>query len=47
VRAILGEFASEVLESRRVIPQRLSDAGFTFRYRELEPALRHLLAKSP
>jgi uncharacterized protein (TIGR01777 family) len=47
VRAILGEFASEVLESRRVLPQRLSDAGFTFRYRELEPALRHLLAKSP
>jgi uncharacterized protein (TIGR01777 family) len=45
VRAILGEFANEVLESRRVIPQRLSDAGFTFRFRELEPALRHVLAR--
>jgi uncharacterized protein (TIGR01777 family) len=43
VRAILGEFANELLESRRVIPQRLLDAGFTFRYRELEPALLHLL----
>jgi uncharacterized protein (TIGR01777 family) len=45
VRAILGEFANEVLESRRVIPQRLSDAGFMFRLRELEPALRHVLAR--
>lgn len=32
-----------ILKSRWVIPQRLTDAGFTFRYPELEPALRQIL----
>jgi uncharacterized protein (TIGR01777 family) len=30
VRAVLGEFAVEVLDSRRVVPARLLAAGFTF-----------------
>lgn len=30
LRVVLGEFAEEVLASRRVRPQRLLDAGFTF-----------------
>jgi uncharacterized protein len=45
VRAILGEFANEVLESRRVVPRKLIDSDYAFRYRTLEPALRHLLAR--
>jgi len=32
LRAVLGEFASSVLMSQRVVPQRLLDAGFTFRH---------------
>jgi uncharacterized protein len=45
VRAILGEFANEVLESRRVVPKKLMDGDYAFRHRTLEPALRHLLAR--
>ncbi len=43
VRAILGEFANEVLDGQRVIPERLSDSGYVFGYPQLEPALRHVL----
>ncbi len=32
-----------ILKSRWVLPERLTDAGFTFRYPELEPALRQIL----
>jgi uncharacterized protein (TIGR01777 family) len=45
VRLALGEFAGEILGGQRVIPQRLSDCGYAFRYRELEPALRHVLGR--
>ena len=39
-----GEFAEEgLLASARVIPKRLGDSGFEFRYPELAPALAHLL----
>ncbi len=46
VRAILGEFANEVLQGQRVIPKRLLDGGYAFRHSELEPALRHVLGRS-
>ena len=45
VRAILGEFANEVLEGQRVIPKRLRTAATRSGTRELEPALRHVLAR--
>jgi uncharacterized protein len=45
VRAILGEFANEVLHGQRVIPKRLQDSGYAFRHAQLEPALRHVLAR--
>lgn len=33
-----------VLKSRWVVPERLLDAGYTFAFPELEPALRDILA---
>lgn len=48
VRLMFGEMGEELLlGSYRVVPKRLLDLGFRFRYPELEPALRHtLLEKS-
>jgi hypothetical protein len=44
LRLVFGEMAREtLLASARVKPARLLDAGFKFRFPELEPALRHLL----
>ncbi len=39
-----GEVASLVLEGQRVLPSRLLEAGYTFRYPRLEEALRNLLS---
>ncbi|QDE66338.1 TIGR01777 family oxidoreductase [Myxococcus xanthus] len=44
LKAALGEMAKVVLEGQRVLPQRAHEAGFVFRYTELEGALRDLLA---
>ncbi len=38
-----GEVASIVLDSQRVLPARLQELGYQFRFPELEPALRDLL----
>jgi uncharacterized protein len=46
-RVALGEFAQEALGSARVLPQRLTESGYEFRHPELEPALRHVLGRSP
>ena len=43
LRLAVGEFSKELLDSRRVLPVRLTDSGYEFRYPQLEPALRHLL----
>ena len=41
-----GEMGDELLlSSQRVVPRKLLDAGFEFRYPALEDALRHVLAK--
>ncbi|HID22778.1 MAG TPA: DUF1731 domain-containing protein, partial [Planctomycetaceae bacterium] len=43
-RLALGEMADELLlASVRVVPRRLTEAGFSFRWPELEPALREIL----
>ena len=48
LRLLFGEMADEtILASARVGPERLLEAGFRFRYPELEAALRHELAGSP
>jgi uncharacterized protein len=45
-RLAFGEMADALLlSSTRVDPQALTAAGYQFRWPELEPALRHLLAK--
>lgn len=43
LRLAMGEMANTVLDSQRVIPQALIDAGYDFHYATLEPALRDLL----
>jgi uncharacterized protein len=44
LRALLGEFGRVLLEGQRVIPRRLLDGGYRFRFSTLEEALRDLLA---
>lgn len=40
---LFGEMAEMLLASQRVVPDRLSDAGFTFRFRDVDRALEDLL----
>ncbi len=45
-RLAFGEMADALLlSSTRVVPRALADAGFSFAYPALEPALRHLLGR--
>jgi uncharacterized protein (TIGR01777 family) len=44
LRAALGEFAEEILASRRITPQVLVDAGFQFAHPEIDLAARWLVA---
>ena len=45
-RLAFGEMADEMLlASERVVPKRLDEAGYRFRYPELGPALQHVLVK--
>jgi NAD dependent epimerase/dehydratase family enzyme len=43
LRLALGEVANVVLDGQHVTPTRAIASGFTFRFPELEPALRELL----
>ena len=43
LRAVFGEGAEPLLESRYVVPAVLQQSGFTFRYSSLQPALEQLL----
>jgi uncharacterized protein (TIGR01777 family) len=47
VRALLGEFAGDVLGGQRAIPTALAAAGFAFRHQTLDEALRWALADHP
>lgn len=44
LRLLFGEMAELLLVSNRMMPRRLLDEGFEFRFPELEPALRAILA---
>jgi uncharacterized protein (TIGR01777 family) len=43
LKLAFGEFAQHMVDSERVVPKKLVDAGFTFRHPELAEALRNLL----
>jgi uncharacterized protein (TIGR01777 family) len=43
LKFVLGGFSSEILGSKRVIPQKLIDAGFQFDFPHLAPALAELI----
>jgi len=47
LQLVLGEFAGETLRSQRVVPGVLREAGFSWRYPTLEPALRAALEHRP
>jgi NAD dependent epimerase/dehydratase family enzyme len=42
VRALAGEMAQLFFDGQRVVPSRLTEAGYTFRYPTLDAALRDL-----
>jgi hypothetical protein len=42
LRLVFGRLAGELLASQRVLPERLSAEGYSFRFRDLEPALADL-----
>lgn len=46
LRLVLGGFACEVLDSKRVLPRRALASGFRFRFERLEAALADILAKN-
>lgn len=46
LRAVLGEFAADVLASQRMLPKALLDAGFSFRHPDLDSAAEWLRAQS-
>jgi len=43
LRTLLGEFANVVLKGQRVIPKRLMEKGFSFRFPTLQQALENLI----
>ncbi len=43
IELILGEFGSVLLRGQRVLPRRLLEAGFEFRYPNIEEALRNII----
>jgi uncharacterized protein len=48
LRLLFGEMAdTALLSSHRVLPARLTESGYEFRYPELQSALRHVLGREP
>jgi uncharacterized protein (TIGR01777 family) len=45
IKLLMGDFAEVLLASQRVIPRAATAAGFTFKFPELEPALRDVLQR--
>ncbi len=43
LKAALGDFSQELLESRNVVPKKALDAGYSFRFDALRPMLEDLL----
>jgi uncharacterized protein (TIGR01777 family) len=45
LRLLLGEFANELLTGQRAVPEVAQKNGFVWKYTDVEPALRSILAK--
>jgi uncharacterized protein (TIGR01777 family) len=45
LKIVLGGFSSELLSSKRVLPKTAQALGFSFRYPDLQPALRQALGR--
>jgi uncharacterized protein (TIGR01777 family) len=45
IKLVLGEFASEVLTSKRVLPSAAAEAGYAFAFTDVEVALRDALGR--
>jgi hypothetical protein len=45
IRAVLGEFGNVLVEGQRVVPDRLSREGFSFRYPGIEGALEDIVGR--
>jgi NAD dependent epimerase/dehydratase family enzyme len=43
IKLILGAFGSVLFKDQRIIPRHLFDAGFQFRYPNIEEALRSII----
>jgi NAD dependent epimerase/dehydratase family enzyme len=41
LRVVLGEFSRVLVRGQRVVPKKLMDAGFVFRYSEIDEALEN------
>ncbi len=44
IKLVLGEFGSVILEGQRVIPKRLLESGFVFRYFDIGKALENIVS---
>ena len=44
VRTMLGEFGDVLLKGQRVIPKKLIEGGFAFRYPDITEALQEVIA---
>ena len=44
IKLVLGEFGSVILEGQRVIPKKLLEKGFVFRYPEIHQALQSIVS---
>ncbi|MBV0932265.1 TIGR01777 family oxidoreductase [Marinobacterium weihaiense] len=47
MKVMLGEASELLVEGQRVVPANLNTAGYTFRYPQLEPALKQVLGQKP
>jgi len=46
IRLVLAEFGSVILEGQRVIPRRLLESGFVFRYPDIGKALENIIGRA-
>jgi uncharacterized protein (TIGR01777 family) len=45
IKLVLGEFGTVILEGQKVIPRRLLESGFTFRYPDIDAALQKIIGQ--